>query len=140
MSRFLSFSFRCYFCSHDILISMEKKKVSLVKKSTKKLTLEDQIDSLARIVVSGFERIDKQFEKIDSRFEKIDSRFGRVDSRFDELESRLDSIGQEQKDHSVRFDRIEKRQIGTLTTLDETVHRNEFKILIKRVDALERKK
>ncbi len=104
---------------------MEKKNLS-TKKISKKLTLEDQIDSLARIVVSGFEQITKRFEQVDKRFEQLDSS--------------LTSINHELKDHSLRLDRIEKRQIGTLATLDETVHRSEFKTLTKRVEALERKK
>ncbi len=111
---------------------MEKKTLS-AKKISKKLTLEDQIDSLARIVVSGFEQITKRFEQVDKRFEQIDKRFEQVDSS-------LTSINHELKDHSLRLDRIEKRQIGTLATLDETVHRSEFKTLTKRVEALERKK
>ncbi len=104
---------------------MEKNNLT-TKKLPKKLTLEDQIDSLARIVVSGFEKMDKRFE--------------RVESRFDQVDISASSVNQELKNHSVRLDRIEKRQIGTLATLDETVHRSEFKTLTKRVDALERKK
>lgn len=104
---------------------MEKKNL-LIKKSPKKLTLEDQIDSLARIVVSGFEQVNKRFEQIHKRFEQVDTQ--------------LNSMSHELKDHSFRLDRIEKRQMGTLATLDETVHRGEFKTLTKRVEVLERKK
>lgn len=97
-----------------------------------KVTLEDQIDALARIVVSGFEQVEKRFEQVNKRFEQVEQKFQHIDTEFVFIRHEL-------KDHRERLERIERKQIGVLETLDESVHRSEFKGLVRRVEALETK-
>ncbi len=118
---------------------MKKNSLVIISNLKNKVPKND-IDSLARMIASGFEQVYKRFEQVDKRFEQIDKRFEQVDKRFEQIDTTLHSMSQELNNHSVRLERIEKRQVGTLATLDETVHRTEFKALIKRVDVLERKK
>ena len=118
----------------------------IVTKKVVKKNKENDFDTLARLVKDGFERvetrfdeIDKKFENVDGRFEGIDKRFESIDSRFESIDSRLFSIDHTLQDNTRRLESIERKQSGTLTNLDETVHRSEFKVFAKRVEVLEKK-
>ncbi len=99
-----------------------KKKVSQVVNNTKKEikpSLEEQIDSLARLVMSNFtssEDLKKQLTYIQ-----------------EENSTEFIFMRNELKDHRERLERIERKQISVLGTLDETVHRSEFKGIVRRV-------
>ncbi len=109
----------------------------IVLKNTKKvIKKQSSIETLAVLVVEGFERIDKRFESIDKRFESIDKRFESLETKVD---SGFFSINHILQEHGERLNRIERKQTGILTNLDETVHRSEFKQLLSRVDSLEKK-
>lgn len=116
-------------------------------KNSRQTKKETDTEMLARLVVHGFERMDKKFAQVDKRFVQVDKRFAHVDKRFDQIdgrfeqvEGRLSSLEYEQKETNRRLDSIERKQIGILESLDETVHRKEFQALVCRVDAIEGKK
>ncbi|HCC05856.1 TPA: hypothetical protein DEP94_00605 [Candidatus Nomurabacteria bacterium] len=136
---------------------MKKVIVKTTKKPAKK---ESEIETLARAMHAGFSKIDDKFNHIEKRFDGIDKRFDAVDKRFDEVDKKFDavdkrfddidkkfevvntqlsSINNEQRETNRRLDIIERKQVGMLSNLDETVYRSEFKVLIKRVDLLEKK-
>ncbi len=109
----------------------------ITTKNIKKVVKNDnELEMLARLVTNGFERMDKRFEQVDKKFEQVDKRFESLESR---MESGFFSINQTLSDHTKRLDKIERKQAGILTSLDETVHRSEFKVLLSRVDSLEKK-
>jgi predicted nucleic acid-binding Zn-ribbon protein len=129
-----------------------------MKKAVKKITpkaneKESDIEMLARIVQDGFIRVESHFEQVDKRFEQMDKRFEQVDKRFEQMDKRFEqgdikfegiqhqiaSIHHELKDHTVRLERIERKQLGMLVSIDENIHRSEFKNLASRVEVLEKK-
>ena len=109
-----------------------------MKKVAKKVPArkETEIESLARVVVAGFGRMDKRFEQVDKRFEQMDEK---LNERLGLVDSQLASINHTLNNHSERLDRIERNQTLTRTNLDETIHRSEFTPLVKRVTILEKK-
>jgi len=115
--------------------------------------IETDTEMLARMMMNGFEKIDERFEKMEERLtqeissvkqeissvkQEMNNRFEEVDAHFDEIDARLTNINIEQKETNHRLDSIEKKQLGTILSLDETVHRNEFNRLTKRVEVLEK--
>lgn len=94
---------------------------------------------LARLVQDGFSRVDEKFDKIDERFERVDKKFEKIDAHFELVNSSLFSITHELKEHTKRLDSIERKQIGMLSILDESVHHTEFTTLTRRVELLEKK-
>jgi regulator of replication initiation timing len=87
-----------------------------------KPSLEEQIDSLARLVMSNFisaEDLKKQLTYMQ-----------------EENSTEFMFMRNELKDHRERLERIERKQIGGLGTLDETVHRSQFKSVVRRIEAL----
>jgi archaellum component FlaC len=107
----------------------------VVKKITQKAN-ESDIEMLARIVQDGFSRMDGRFTKMEDRME---GKFTQIDNHFEKIEAQITGIHHELKDHTVRLDRIEHKQIGMLVSIDENIHRSEFKNLASRVEALEKK-
>ncbi|MBI2120258.1 MAG: hypothetical protein HYT94_01380 [Parcubacteria group bacterium] len=94
----------------------EKKKVKKVAPEKKgKVTLE----KLAVFTVNGFEELKTGQE---------------------EIKKELSSVKEDQKDHTRRLVSIERKLTGTLISLDETVHGNEFKKLERRVNLINKKK
>lgn len=104
---------------------MKKKVTKISQKITIKPSLEGQIDSLARLVMNSFtssEDIKKQITYMQ-----------------EENSTEFMFMRNELKDHRERLERIERKQIGALEVLDESVHRSEFKGIIRRVEATEAK-
>ena len=123
---------------------MKKVVVKTPKKSVKNKSNSD-IEMLASLVRNGFEKIDERFEQVDKHFDKIDERFDKIDARFEKndrkfesIDSQLFAIHNEQKETNRRLDSLERKQSGLLSSLDETVHRSEFKVLVNRVGQLEK--
>lgn len=111
---------------------MKKAVTKVAKVTATPKAKESEFGMLTRLVVDGFERVDKRFDEVDKRFEAIDKRFEGIDSS-------LFSINYELKDNTRRLDSIERKQTGTLANLDESVHRTEFKALTRRVEIIEKK-
>ena len=130
------------------------------KEVKKKIKKETDTEILSRLIVNGFEdvnkhfgQIDKRFEQVDKRFEQVDKRFEQVDQRFEQMDQKFEQIGseisfvkqkvfsieEEQKETNRRLASLERKQIGTVLSLDETVHRNEFNEIVHRVEKLENK-
>lgn len=101
-----------------------------MKKAEKKK--ETDIELLARSMAKGF-------EQMNARFDEVDRRFDVIDVRMDEMQSDITSLQKGQAETNHRLDSIEKKQIGMLESLDETVHQSEFRKLVRRVEALETK-
>ena len=117
-----------------------------MKKEIKKaMTIED----LAMITQNGFVGLEQRMigelkkeissvrQEISSVKEEMNNRFNEVDAHFDIVDARLTNLALEQKETNHRLDTIERHQKGMLESIDETVHRNEFTRLEKRVEALE---
>ena len=93
---------------------------------------ETDTEFLARLMADGFGRVD-------ARFDAVDARFDGIDSEIVEVKDRLLSLEKIQAEILHRLDSMEKKQMGTLASLDETVHRGEFIKLAHRVEVLEKK-
>lgn len=97
-------------------------------KGTKK---ETDTELLARLMAEGF-------GQVNTRLDGIDTRLDSVDSDLIEVNDRLLSLEKGQVNIYRSLDSIEKKQTGTLESLDETVHQSEFRKLVQRVDLLEK--
>lgn len=118
---------------------MKKETKTVIKKET-------DTEMLARLVVGGFEKMDKRFERVESDISAIKKDVsslkedvGSLKEDVGSLKQRVSSIEEEQKETNRRLTSIERKQMGTLLSLDETVHRNEFNGIVRRVEALEEK-
>ena len=90
-------------------------------KAAKKVTVtpkakEGEFGMLARLVVDGFDRIEKrftgvdeQFKGIDARLDGIDNRLEGMDKRFDGIDSRLNGIDSSLSSIIRRVDLTEKK-------------------------------
>jgi len=108
------------------------------KEINKNVKKETSNEMLARLVVNGFERIEKAMATMATKKE-LTSVKQEIDSRFDEMNSRLINLALEQSETNRRLTSIEKKQMGTILSLDETVHRNEFNKVVQRVEVLEKR-
>jgi len=109
-----------------------KKETKTVKKE--KMTLEkvgELIEKLAMFTVNGFEKIEEKIEQVKSELKE------EMNNRFEDVEIRLTNLNLEQKETNRHLDTMERHQRGMMESLDETVHRNEFTRLEKRVEVLE---
>lgn len=104
-------------------------KKMVLKTKNKVAKKESEFEMLARIVGSGFERLQTEMKE----------RFEGVNKRFELIDSQLFSINHELKDHTQRLDRIERKQNGVRESLDNVVYKSEFKALAHKVDMLERR-
>ncbi len=122
-----------------------------MKKVIKKTEKETTLDMLARMMLGGFEEIkndmNNRFEKMEGRLtqeissvkQEISSVKEEMNIRFEDVEIRLTNINLEQKETNRRLDTMERHQKGMLESLDETVHRNEFNKVVRRVEVLEKR-
>jgi hypothetical protein len=94
------------------------------KKSPK---MANRLDTIERLLRSGFRRADQWFDRIDRRFEVIDRRIERIDTRFDWIEQRLEDLALAQREFMSEFDR-------KFTSLIERID-----LLIDRVDGFMKK-
>lgn len=99
---------------------MRRMKEKKVKKA------ETNTEFLARLMAEGFGR--------------VDARFDGVDAELVEVKDRLRSLEKIQTETLGRLDSMERKQVGMLASLDETVHRSEFVRLERRVGVLEVKR
>ena len=115
-----------------------------MKKETKTDKEETGIEMLARLVADGFEKNEENFKQLKQEISSVKQDISSVkqeiitiNDRLDGIDSRLANIGTEQVETNRRLSSLERKQLGTILSLDETVHRNEFARLEKRVEALE---
>jgi len=109
-------------------------------KSQKK---ETEIEMLARLVVSRFDimegKIDGMQKGMGSMQKGMNGLQNQVDELRDEMRTGFSNVHLEQKETNRRLESLERKQIGTLESLYETVLRSEFGELEGRVMILEEK-
>ncbi len=71
-------------------------------------------------------------------FGEVSQRFDGIDGRLGEMSGDIKSLQKGQTETNRRLDTIEQKQTGMLESLDETVHQNEFRKLVQRVEVLEK--
>ena len=113
----------------------------MAKKSAQKKPpkIADRLDTIERLVRSGFRHVDQRFEQVDQRFDGIDKRLDRAEQRMDILE-----FGQRElkSDFDAKFAILDER-INVLTNhvdgfmkLHETLD-IEFKVLKEQMNRVE---
>jgi len=95
-------------------------------KSQKK---ETEIEMLARLVVSRFDVMEGKIDGLQNQFDELR----------DEMRTGFSNVHLEQKETNRRLESLERKQVGTMESLDETVLRSEFGELEGRVMILEEK-
>lgn len=96
-----------------------------------KMKKETDTEFLARMMAEGF-------AQVNTRLDGIDVRLDAIDARLDGIDGRLLSLEKGQAETHRRLDSIEKKQVGMLESIDETVHKSEFIKLVRRVEVLEK--
>ena len=92
---------------------------------------ETDTEFLARLMAEGF-------GQVNTRIDGINTRLDGIDIRLDGMGNQIISLEKGQAETHRRLDSIEKKQMGMLESLDETVHRSEFVALVQRVEVLEK--
>jgi len=89
---------------------------------------ETEIETLARMVKAGFDRMDGGFEEMRAGFSKTDERFKAVDKRIDNLSYKVDQLDaklgahrQETKDGFAGLHRVIGGMSHTLTDHEERI-------------------
>ncbi len=85
---------------------------------------ETDTELLARLMAEGFGQ--------------VNTRLDGIDVRLDGMSDQIISLERGQAETHRRLDSIERKQIGMLESIDETVHRSEFVQLVRRVEFLEK--
>ena len=134
------FLFVCDTISTSRVIDMKEK----IPKTKNK---ESGIDMLARMMKQGFDSVDKRFDGVDKRLDGVDERLDSLEKGQKSLEAGQNSLVQEvlalnqaQEETNRRLTSIERKQIGILSSLDETVTRKEFQVLVSKVAVLEKRR
>ncbi len=99
-----------------------------------KVKKETDAEMLARQMAEGFGEIKGEMK---TRFNEVDARLDVIDVRLDEMNHDIISLQKGQAETHRRLDSIERKQVGVLESLDETVHQSEFRKLVERVEVLE---
>lgn len=92
---------------------------------------ETGTELLARLMADGF-------GQVNTRLDGMDARLDGMDARLDGMSGQIVSLERGQAETHRRLDSIERKQIGMLESIDETVHRSEFTQLVQRVELLEK--
>ncbi|PIQ35752.1 MAG: hypothetical protein COW60_02395, partial [Candidatus Yonathbacteria bacterium CG17_big_fil_post_rev_8_21_14_2_50_43_9] len=97
---------------------------------------ESGIDMLARMMKQGFDRVDKRFDGVDKRLDSLKKGQKSLEAGQKSLEAGQNSLVQEvlvlnqaQEETNRRLTSIERKQMGILSSLYETVTRKEFQVL-----------
>ncbi|MFA5831147.1 MAG: hypothetical protein WC878_04950 [Candidatus Paceibacterota bacterium] len=90
---------------------------------------ETDAEMLARLMADGFGRMQRQFDELHEE----------MNNGFNEAHEDMTDVRVEQKETNRRLESLERKQMGTLESLDETVPRSEFNELEGRVAVLETK-
>jgi len=109
---------------------------------------ESGIDMLARMMKQGFDRVDKRFDGVDKRLDSLKKGQKSLEAGQKSLEAGQNSLVQEvlvlnqaQEETNRRLTSIiERKQMGILSSLYETVTRKEFQVLVSKVAVLEKRR
>jgi chromosome segregation ATPase len=104
------------------------KKIAL-KKSPK---MADRLDTIERLVRTGFRRVDRRFEQVDQRFEQSDRRQSVFEFELGELKRQISEQGATLE---LRIDRLANHVDGFMK-LHETLD-IEFKVLKEQMNRVE---
>ena len=100
------------------------------------------IEDLAMITQQGFigmeQRMDKRFEKLESDVLSIKEDVSSLKEDVSSLKEDVSSLKEGQKETNRRLASLERKQMGTLLSLDETITRKEFESVVHRVEILEK--
>ena len=110
---------------------MKKEIKAVIKKET-------DTEMLARLVVSGFEKMDKRFERVESDVSSIKEDVSSLKEDVSSLKEDVSFLKEGQKETNRRLASLERKQMGTLLSLDETITRKEFESVVHRVEILEK--
>ena len=91
---------------------------------------ETDAEMLARLMADGFGEMRNGFKEVNTRLDV-------VDVRLDEMSGQLTVLEKGQTEIRQRLESIDKKQVGMLESLDETVHQSDFRKLVQRVEVLE---
>ncbi len=116
-------------------------------KTTKIDKKETDTEMLARLMVNGFDGVNKRLDGVDKRLDGVDKRLGSLETDVSSLKTDMSYVKQElvsinlaQDETNHRLTSIERKQTGLLESIDETVHKKEFQVLVSRVRILEGKR
>lgn len=111
-----------------------KKEIKITpQKRTQKVTLEKVADMLEKLATFTVDNA----EKMGIRISSLEQGQVRLEQGQEEIKQEVSSLKTDHKDTNQRVVSIERKLVGTQISLDETVHRAEFKKLERRVEALE---
>ena len=68
-----------------------------------------RLDTIERLVRSGFRQVDQRFQQVDQRFGKVDQRFEQIDQRFEQIDQRFEQIDQRFEQVDRRFEQVDRR-------------------------------
>jgi len=128
--------------------------IEMKEKIPKTKNKESGIDMLARMMKQGFDRVDKRFDGVDKRLDGVDKRLDSLKKGQKSLEAGQKSLeagqnslvqevlvlNQAQEETNRRLTSIERKQMGILSSLYETVTRKEFQVLVSKVAVLEKRR
>lgn len=122
-----------------------KKNETTIKKVVAGKNGKMTLEKLARMMAQGFENTKEELRqefrqgqsKLEQRQSKLEQGQAEIKQEVEGIKEEVSSIKEDQKDNTRRLISIERKLSGTLLSLDETVHRNEFSKLEHRVEALE---
>lgn len=119
--------------------------IEMKEKIPKTKNKESGIDMLARMMKQGFDRVDKRFDGVDKRLDSLKKGQKSLEAGQKSLEAGQNSLVQEvlvlnqaQEETNRRLTSIERKQMGILSSLYETVTRKEFQVLVSKVAVLEK--
>jgi len=114
-------------------------KTKEVKKGTikKKIKKESGIEMLARMMVQGFEKMGAEISSLQQGQNSLQQGQAELKQEVEGIKQEMSAVKEDQKEISRTVKSIERKQEGTLVSLDETVHRSEFNKLARRVEILE---
>jgi len=121
--------------------------IEMKEKIPKTKNKESGIDMLARMMKQGFDRVDKRFDGVDKRLDSLKKGQKSLEAGQKSLEAGQNSLVQEvlvlnqaQEETNRRLTSIERKQMGILSSLYETVTRKEFQVLVSKVAVLEKRR
>lgn len=109
---------------------MKKTETKTKKEKITLASLASLIEKLAVFTVNSFTEMKQEFQEV--KQEIVLLKEGQ-----EGIKTEISSIKEDQKEIKRAVQSLERKQSGTLISLDETVHRGEFNKLARRVELLE---
>ena len=114
--------------------------IEMKEKIPKTKNKESGIDMLARMMKQGFDRVDKRFDGVDKRLDSLKKGQKSLEAGQNSLVQEVLVLNQAQEETNRRLTSIERKQMGILSSLYETVTRKEFQVLVSKVAVLEKRR